>query len=175
LVWGTCVDQSARPIGILCTEVGTQAIASTHKLSSKIIAQQALTLAFSNSVSKNESLIYILGDDGKTASHSFTGIVNDIGFMATTTYYFVFVIFDKVRVEIWQLNKNDLDDFTQYNVIDANDVDDDFFCPHGISIPPMSTDEYDILSDCGNNGKAVLRMGITHNTNHFDIPLSSRS
>lgn len=174
IVWGTCVDKSNKPITIVCTEQGSQALGAGSNLNSKIIAQQGLTLAFSNNVNKNSSTVWILGDDGKFGSQDFTGIISDIGFMATSTYYYAFMVFDKQRVEIWQLNKNDLKEFTQYKVIDNTQIDDDNFCPHAVSIPPQSTDEYDILSDCGRVGKAILRMGLSHNTNHFDIPLSMR-
>ncbi len=174
LRWGTCSDVSHKPITVSCETHGHHAIGNGNKLNSKVIAAQNLLMAWSNNTEKNTSIVYIMADDGEFEAHNFKGEIHDAGFMATKTFFYVFLVFDHERVEIWSLNKNDLKEFEQYLVLDHHSVDIDHFCPHAISIPPRSDDEYDILSDCGFTGKAVLRMGLTYNVNAFSIPLSMR-
>lgn len=174
IAWGLCSDVSTNPITIVCEQVGTQALGAGNKLNTKVVSQQRITMAWSTNVSKSSSVVYFMGDDGKFSMFPFKGIVNDVDFMATDTYYYAFVLFDKARVEIWQLNKNDLQEFTPFRIIDQDYVKSEHFCPHGVSVLPNSSDDFAILSDCGRNGKAVMKMGLSHNTNHFDIPLSMR-
>eukprot|EP00178_Gracilaria_changii_P010215 TRINITY_DN2973_c0_g1_i1.p2 TRINITY_DN2973_c0_g1~~TRINITY_DN2973_c0_g1_i1.p2 ORF type:complete len:310 (-),score=53.18 TRINITY_DN2973_c0_g1_i1:40-918(-) len=116
-----------------------------------------------------------MNDEGESEAHQFKGLITNFGFMATKTYYYAFMVYDRDHVDIYSLNKNDLKEFEKFLTLDQNSVDYDHFCPRAVSIPPHSDDEYDILSDCGLVGKAVLRMGITYNVNHFNIPLSMRT
>jgi len=172
---GTCVDLSNNPITIQCTKVATTSVGSGYKFNTKIIAHQGITVGWSNNIGKGSSNVHILTEDGDANTVNFKKNISDIGFMTTNTYFFVFIVYDKDSVEIRRLNKNDIQEFETYLVLNQSNVLSDFFCPHGVSIPDRSQDEYDILSDCGRGlGKYVLRMGLSRNTNFFQIPLSLR-
>lgn len=172
LVWGVCSEASSNPITVTCDQKGSHALGNGNKLNTKIIAQQTIVMGWSTNVNKETSTVHFMTDDGDFAHHTFKGIIHDAGFMATKTFYYAFVVFEHDRVEIWTLNKNDLHEFEKYLILDHTNMTFEHFCPTGISIPPHSDDEYDILSDCGLTGKMVLRMGLTYNVNSFNIPLS---
>lgn len=172
--WGSCTEVSANPITIICEQLGSHALTRANKLNSKIVTHQDLTMSWSTNTDAETSVIYFTDDEGDFIHHNFKGIIHDAGFMKTKDFYYAFVVFDQDRVEIWSLNPNDLKEFEKYLILDKTNVTFNGFCPTAVSIPPHSNNEYDILSDCGFNGKAVLRMGLTYNTEHFNIPLSMR-
>jgi len=172
MIWGNCVDTASNPITIVCDKVGTHKMEVGSKLNSKVIAQQDIVLAWSTRADKETSIVYLMNHEGEIKTFKFKGIIHDAGFMATNKEYYAFLVFDHNRVEIWSLNKNDLSEFEQFRVLDMMSVNSHQFCPVAVSIPPKSSNEFDILCDCGFHGKEVFRMGLTYGVNSFRIPLS---
>jgi hypothetical protein len=174
LKFGICHDVSPNPITVSCSEEGTHHIGSGYKLNPKVYTQGTLAMGYSTNLDKQKSVVYLFDEEGEFEKHTFNGIIHDAGFLKGKTFYYVFVVFDQDRVEIWSVNPNDFKEFEKFFVLNSENINFDHFCPTAVSIPPHSTDEYDVLSDCGLVGKAVLRMGISYNTSFFSVPLSMR-
>jgi hypothetical protein len=172
---GICQDYGASPLVVQCTNIATAYIGKGYGLNNKIFAEQEITIAFADNTSRNSSYIHIFNEDGDFNSVLIPQVITDVAMMSTNSYFFVFIVYDQVSVEIRRLNKNDITEFDTYKVYNSTNVAWDEFCPHAVSVPIDSDNEFDILSDCGQGrAKAVFRMALSTNSNFFMVPISSK-
>jgi hypothetical protein len=174
-MWGSCKELSVDPITVQCSLIDFFATIKGYVFGRKFVTSQQLMMTYTTNVEDKTSNLWIMNEQKNHIVKKFQGIIHDIGIMATDTFFYFFVLFENDRVEIWDLSKNDITQLTrikQFLVLDSKTLNQRHFCPRAISIPPGSSDEYDILSDCGIVGKNVHRMGITYAVDHFDVPLS---
>lgn len=174
LTFGKCHDSSHSPITVTCSTIGTHHIKFGYKMNSRMYTFETYTMGFSTSTAEDKSQIYLFDEEGEFEEIDFKGIISDAAFMKGSTFFYVFVVFDEDRVEIWSVNPNDFKEFEKFQVLSKENMNFDHFCPKSVSIPPYSREEYDILSDCGLVGRNVLRMGLSYGTGAFSIPLSMK-
>ena len=172
LMWGTCSELSVDPITVQCTAVASVSMSTGFYLGKKMLTAPELIMTYTTNVGSEISQVVFMNDTGAHHVYKFKGIIHDIGLMRTDFFYYAFVLFENDRVEIWNLNLNDLTKFDKFLILSENTVGMEHFCPRAVSIPAGSRNEYDILSDCGFVGKNVHRMGLTYGVNHFNVPLS---
>jgi hypothetical protein len=168
LVWGSCEDTHSFPNAYTCTEEGRYALPRGENLSDKIKAHGDVIMMMSTN--STGTTVMFMNDDGEVVPHGFDGLALDFDFMATRTFYYAFIVFAD-RVEVWTVNRHDIEEFDHYETIDSNTFPG--ICPIAVSIPKDSQNRFSILSSCGMNGKYILRWGLTHDIPFHAIPLSS--
>lgn len=174
LIWTRCSRTAIRPLTYTCIEDGAHPISSGERLMSKVMARGEVLMAASTN--KTSSTVYFMTNDGELVQHGFDNeFFRDFAFLETNTFLYVILAFDD-RVDIYSLNRFDIQEFDFYHSFNVNNTAYDNFCPRKVEVPPGSQDEFDILSSCGNGFSSyILRWGLTHNTPHMGIPLDSRT
>jgi len=168
LVWGSCEDTHSFPNAYTCTEEGQFALPSGLSIQNAIYAHENVIMMYGTN--STGSTVVFMNEDGEAVPHFFDDHITDIAFMRTTTFFFSFLVF-KDRVEIWTINKNDIEEFTFYEKISTEQYPK--ICPTGVSVPGDSMNRFSILSNCGFDGKFIFKWGLTHDVRFSAIPLSS--
>lgn len=173
LIWARCSRTQIYPLTYSCEEDGAHPIGNTETLQDKLIYRAGVTMAVSTN--KTSSTVYLMNEHGELVTHGFNNeFIKDFNFLETPTFLYAILAFSD-RVEVYAVNRNDIEEFVPYQTLDVTHTPYDAFCPIKVEIPKGSKDEFDVLSNCGNfMGNYILRWGITFNTPHMGIPLDSK-
>lgn len=172
IIWTRCALTHEFPKKYVCYEDGQHVVGPKEKFVEKIYVTGDVTAALSHNATS--STIHLMNTHGEIRQYGFEEDVKDFGVVTTDTFFFVVVALAD-RVEIYSVNKFDIEEFELYHMYNADNTEFDLFCPVRVEVPAGSDDEFDILSNCGHTfARYAIRWGIDWKTPHYGVPISTQ-
>lgn len=172
IIWTRCSLTHEVPKRYTCYEDGQYVVGPKETFVEKIFVAGEVITALSHNATA--STIHLMNTQGEIRQFGFEEGVKDFGVVNTDTFTFVVLAFAD-RVDIYSFNKFDIEEFELYHSYNADNTEFELFCPVRVEIPAGSSDEFDILSNCGHTyARYAIRWGIDWKTPHYGVPISTQ-